>query len=171
MRSRMCNPKCKHILCSFASDDCIWYTNRIPVNLLAPTATRPTCSCQDLSWLCHHHGGVVFFSWVFSWFFSWRRGFLFMILFMWFSFHDVVLGAIASTWPTYMTAIKLSDLMKGECPTPSSAKATVNIDHNSNIKNAWNNNIIRSIKACSVPSRRSTSIKRDRRSFALLKWW
>ena len=30
---------------------------------------------------------------------------------------------------TYTTAIELSDLMKGECPTPSSAK-TINIDHN-----------------------------------------
>ena len=39
---------------------------------------------------------------------------------------------------TYTTAIELSDLMKGECPTPSSAQATINTDHNSNITNACN---------------------------------
>ena len=37
---------------------------------------------------------------------------------------------------TYTTAIELSDLMKCECPTPSSFKFI----NNSNIKNAWNNN-------------------------------
>ena len=57
---------------------------------------------------------------------------------------------------TYTAAIELSDLMKGECPTPSSVKATINIDHNNNIK---------LLNEASVPSRRSTSIKRDHLSF------
>ena len=35
---------------------------------------------------------------------------------------------------TYTAAIERFDLMKGACPTPSSAKVTINIDHNSNIK-------------------------------------
>ena len=73
----------------------------------------------------------------------------------WLSFHDVttvqncearVLNLLG-TWSHckhmtyYMTAIiQPSDLMKCECPIPSSAKATIiSSDHNSNIKNAWNN--------------------------------
>ena len=59
----------------------------------------------------------------------------------WLSFHDVttVQNCEARVLDfhckhmTYTAAIELSDLMKGECPTPSSAKATTNIDHNSNI--------------------------------------
>ena len=89
----------------------------------------------------------------------------------WLSFHDVttVQNCVARVLDfhckhmIYTAAIELSDLIKGECPTPSSAKATINIDHNGNIKIiAINGNCI---KACSVPSRRSTSIKRDHRSF------
>ena len=61
----------------------------------------------------------------------------------WLSFHDVttVQNCEARVLDfhckhmTYTAAIELSDLMKGECPTPSSAKAAINIDHNSNIKN------------------------------------
>ena len=61
----------------------------------------------------------------------------------WLSFHDVttVQNCEARVLDfhckhmTYTAAIELSDLMKGECPTPSSAKATINTDHNSNIKN------------------------------------
>ena len=49
---------------------------------------------------------------------------------------NLIAGAVRlSEHITYITAInQLSDLMKCECPTPSSTKAT-----NSNIKNAWNN--------------------------------
>ena len=57
----------------------------------------------------------------------------------WLSFHDVttVQARVLDfhcKHMTYTAAIELSDLMKGECPTPSSAKATINIDNNSNIK-------------------------------------
>ena len=55
----------------------------------------------------------------------------------WLSFHDVttVQNCEARVLDfhckhmTYTAAIELSDLMKGKCPTPSSAKATINIDH------------------------------------------
>ena len=58
----------------------------------------------------------------------------------WLSFHDVttVQNCEARVLDfhckhmTYTAAIELSDLMKGECPTPSSA--TINIDHNTNIQ-------------------------------------
>ena len=78
----------------------------------------------------------------------------------WLSFHDVlcrtsdqncearvlnVLGAIASTCPPHKD----------------------NTKHSSQ-QDTWNNNM--NIKACSVPSGRSTSIKRDRCSYALLTW-
>ena len=46
-------------------------------------------------------------------------------------------GAIASTWPTWLSS---SSLMKNECPTPFSPKIMMAIvDHNTNIYNAWCN--------------------------------
>ena len=105
-------------LCSFACDGCVWYTNRIPVNL-ALTATRNFYQPVLVKMYCDY-----------------------AIMEAWLSFHDVttVQNCEARVLDfhckhmTYTAAIELSDPMKGECPTPSSAKATINIDHNSNIK-------------------------------------
>ena len=94
---------------SFACDGCVRGAYRILVNpssggfwLLG--AISATCSCPDLPWLCHH-GGLASFSWhtehvllTGQWV---RLRFLFIIF--------VESGAIASTWPMYMTIIELSE--------------------------------------------------------------
>ena len=114
----MRNPKCKHILCSFACDGCVWYTNRIPVN---PSSGGSYCYEEVLPTRMYCD---------------------YAIMEVWLSFHDIITVQNCEArvsvdfhckHMTYMAGIELSDLMKGECPTPSSAKATINIDHNSNI--------------------------------------
>ena len=112
-----------HFCVLFACDGCVWYTNRILVNPSSGGSYRyeeflPTCSCQDLSWPCHR-GGVAFSSWrtVQN---VWPELWGYRVL--------NVLGAIASTWPTWLPSSCL--IWWRVSPTPMSAPhTTLNLHH------------------------------------------